>query len=119
MDKHQYCEKVLSILNDKQTYITLKSDVTGRTERDLNQRLLLLKKSSMISEETYKLLRSSDGLAPRLYGLPKMHKEWVPLRPIMSFVNSPTYSVLHYLARVLSPVVGNTDNMVKNSQHFA
>ena len=78
-----------------------------------------MKKSSKISEETYKLLRSSDGLAPRLYGLPKIHKEGVPLRPIVSFVNSPTYNVSRYLARVLSPVVGNTDNTVKNSQHFA
>ena len=64
MDKHQYREKVFSMLNDKQTYTVLKSDPTGRTERDLNQRLLLLKKSNKISEETYKLLRSSDGLAP-------------------------------------------------------
>ena len=116
MDKHQYREKVLSMLNDKQTYTALKSDPTGRTERDLNQRLLLLKKSNKISEEMYKLLGSSDGLAPRLYGLPKIHKEGVPLQPIVSFVNSPTYNVSRYLARVLSPVVGNT---VKNSQHFA
>ena len=41
------------------------------------------------------------------------------MRPIVSFVNSPTYNVSRYLARVLSPVVGNTDNTVKNSQHFA
>ena len=40
------------------------------------------------------------------------------MRPIVFFVNSPTYNVSRYLARVLSPVVGNTDNMVKNSQHF-
>ena len=46
MDKHQYREKVFSMLNDKQTYTVLKSDPTGRTERDLNQRLLLLKKSN-------------------------------------------------------------------------
>ena len=34
-------------------------------------------------------------------------------------MNSPTYNVSRYLARVLSPVVGNTHNTVKNSQHFA
>ena len=72
MDKHQYHEKALSLLNDKQTYTILKSDPTGKTERDLNQRLLLLKKSNKISEVTYKMLRSSDGLSPRLYGLPKI-----------------------------------------------
>ena len=39
--------------------------------------------------------------------------------PIVSLMNSPTYNVSRYLARVLSPVVGNTDTTVKNFQHFA
>ena len=37
----------------------------------------------------------------------------------MSFVNSPTYGVSSFLAKILSPVVGNTENTVKNSCHFA
>ena len=37
----------------------------------------------------------------------------------MSFANSPTYKVSHYLARMLSPIVGSTVNIVKNSTHFA
>ena len=37
----------------------------------------------------------------------------------MSFVNSPTYVVSRFLAKMLSPVVGNTENTVKNSCHFA
>ena len=55
------------------------------------------------------MLYSSDGLCPRFYGLPKIHKPGIPLRPIVSFVNSPTYAISGYLARILSPVVGNTD----------
>ncbi|CAH3031867.1 unnamed protein product, partial [Pocillopora meandrina] len=41
------------------------------------------------------------------------------LRPIVSFVNSPTYAISGYLARILSPVAGNTDYTVKNSCEFA
>ena len=41
------------------------------------------------------------------------------MRPIASFVNSPTYAISGYLARILSPVVGNTDYTVKNSCEFA
>jgi hypothetical protein len=37
----------------------------------------------------------------------------------VSFVNSPTYGVSSFLAKILSPVVGNTENTVKNSCHFA
>ena len=71
--------------------------------------LLDLKKAGRISDSTYKMLYSSDGLCPRFYGLPKIHKPGIPLRPIVSFVNSPTYAISGYLARILSPVVGNTD----------
>ena len=65
------------------------------------------------------MLYSSDGLCPRFYGLPKIHKTGIPLRPIFSFVNSPSYAVSSYLAKILSPVVGNTDYTVKNSCDFA
>ncbi len=119
MDKIEYREKALSLLIDKNTYTVLKSDPTGKTQRDLNAKLLLLKKSNIISETTYKMLYSSDGLSPRFYGLPKIHKPEIPLRPIVSFVNSPTYGVSSFLAKILSPVVGNTENTVKNSYHFA
>ena len=51
--------------------------------------------------------------------LPKIHKLGIPLRPLVSFFNSPTYAISGYLARMLSPVVGNTDYTVKNSYEFA
>ena len=59
------------------------------------------------------MLYSSDGLCPRFYGLPKIYKPGIPLRPIVSFVNSPTYAISGYLARILSPVAGNIDYTVK------
>ena len=119
MDKHDYREKALSLLNNRNTYSILKSDPTGKTQRGLNAKLLLLKKSNIISKATYEKLYSSDGLSPRFYGLPKIHKPKIPLRPIGSFVNSPTYGVSSFLAKILSPVVGNTENTVKNSCRFA
>ena len=81
--------------------------------------LLDLKKAGKISDSTYKILYSSDGFGPRFYGLPKIHKPGIPLRPIVPFVNSPTYAISGYLARILSPIVGNTDYTVKNSCEFA
>ena len=58
-------------------------------------------------------------LRTKCYTVPKIHKPGIPLRPIVSFVNSPTYAISGYLARILSPVVGNTDYKVKNSCEFA
>ena len=116
MDKQQYHDKALSLLNDKSTYAVLNSDPTSKTQRKLNKMLLDLKKAGKISDSTYKMLYSSDGLCPRFYGLPKIHKLGIPLRPKVSFVNSPTYAISGYLARILSPVVGNTDYTVMSSR---
>ena len=80
--------------------------------------LLDLKKAGIINEDLYRMLYSSDGLSSRFYGLPKIHKTGNPLRPIVSFINSLTY-VSSYLAKILSPVVGNPVNTVKNSLEFA
>ena len=115
MDKQQYHDKALTLLNDKSTYAVLNSDYTSKTS---NNMLLDLQKAGKISDSTYKMLDSSDGLCPRFYGLPKIHKPGIPLRPIVTFVNSPTYAISGYLARILSPVVGNTDYTVKNSCEF-
>ena len=80
--------------------------------------LLDLKKADKISVPTYKMLYSSDGLCPHFYGLPKIRKPGIPLKPIVSFVNSPAHAISGYPARILSPVVGNTDYTVKNSCEF-
>ena len=65
------------------------------------------------------MVYSSDGLCPLFYGLPKIYKPRIPLRPIVSLINSPTYAVSGYLARTFSLVVGNIDYTVKNSCEFA
>ena len=62
MDKQQYDEKASSLLSDRNTYSILKSDPTSKTQRKLNKMLLDLKKAGKISESTYKMLYSSDGL---------------------------------------------------------
>ena len=56
-----------------------------------------------------KMLYSNESLCPRFYGLLKIHKPGIPLRTIVTFVSSPTYAISGYLARILLPVVGNTD----------
>ena len=119
MEKQQYHDKALSLLNDKSTHAVLNSDPTSKTQRKLNKMLLDLKKAGRIGDSTYIMLYSSDGLCLRFYGLPKIHTPGIPLRPIVSFVNSPTYAISGYLARILSPVVGNTDYTVQNSCEFA
>ena len=50
LDKQQYHDKALSLLNDKSPYAVLNSDPTGKTQRKLNKILLDLKKADKISD---------------------------------------------------------------------
>ena len=75
--------------------------------------------SQNISNDLYFCLNSSVGRLPPLYGLPKIHKPEVPLRPTVAFVHLPSYQLSKYLAHILVPLVGNSDSYVVNSKEFA
>ena len=106
------------MLSDEQTYSKVDKDPASSMERKLNSLLLSLKKKGSLCPGTYDRLRSTGGLTPYIYGLPKIHKPDVPLRPIVSFCTSPTYQLSKFLARLLSPLVGNSTSYVKNSAEF-
>ena len=77
------------MLHDQSTYLPLKCDPTRATEKTVNTFVSGLQQNKKISTRDEFTLKSSDGRAPRLYGLPKIHKQGIPLRPIVSFVESP------------------------------
>ena len=59
----------------------------------------------MLSDDLYNLLRPAGSIIPRLYGLPKIHKTGVPVRPVLSMKGSAAHKVAHWLKSVLDPVV--------------
>jgi hypothetical protein len=63
-------------------------------------------------------LRPTGYRPPRLYGLPKVHKEGVPLRPILNNIGTPTYQLAKHLTGLLDQLTGNSTHHVKNSFHF-
>ena len=40
-----------------------------------------------------------------MYGVPKIHKADIPLRPILSMINSPQHELAKWLTEILQPVV--------------
>ena len=56
---------------------------------------------------------------PKFYGLPKIHKKDIPLRPIVSSVGSVTYGVAKEVTRILKPLVGTTSHHVNNTKEFS
>ena len=118
MDRQDYEQKILLLLEDSHTYKKLAKDPAQCLQRKMNVMLLELKRKGSISEQLYSHLRCSAGRTPPLYGLPKIHKRDVPLRPIASFVHFPSYQLSKRLAQTLAPLVGNSESHVTNLSQF-
>ena len=58
------------------------------------------------------------AVPPKFYGLPKIHKRGIPLRPIVSSRGSISYEVAKELARILKPLVGSSPHHIKNTGGF-
>jgi len=57
---------------------------------------------------------------PRMYGLPKAHKENIPLTPILSMIGSSQHELAKWLAEILVPVLKlYSSNCVKDAFTFA
>ena len=115
LDRIEYDNKILALLNTP-TYRELKSDPTAKIERKVCSKLSDLKKAEIFSQKVYDLLRPSATVCSKFYGLPKIHKPDVPLRPIVASQGSPTYKLAKYLAEVLKPLVGKSEHHVVNSK---
>ena len=129
MNTSDYKSKINTLLNDNNTYEKItdkRRNSTSRVEKDLNHLLFEIKSSPCIDDpdkaqldpKLYHQLHSTDATPATFYGLPKIHKVSVPLRPITSCVNSPTYSLSKYLVSILSPLL-NEKYSVKSSTAFA
>ena len=109
MSRDDYVKKMDEILSDSKKFQRLGSveehDNTLQQERALQAFLLRAHKNGNISKEIYERIRPVGASRPRLYGLPKLHKDGVPLRPILSMINAPQHELAKWLAEVLHPVV--------------
>ncbi|XP_046400913.1 uncharacterized protein LOC124167151 [Ischnura elegans] len=113
MPTEEYHKKVNEILQDG-SYRVLGRDPTDAIVRKTSA----LIKDTKMEPESKSNLTVRGAVPPRFYGLPKVHKNGIPLRPIVSAINAPTYNLARYLSSVLSPIVGHCVHHIKNSAEF-
>ena len=71
-----------------------------------------------MNEDTYKKMCPTGAGIPKFYGLPKIHKAGVPLRPVVSSRGSEAYGTAKELARILKPLAGRSPYNVQNTKDF-
>ena len=78
---------------------------TAKIELQIQRRLLELKKKNLILVRVYEAIRPMGSQRPRMYGLPKTHKNDVPLSPILSMTGSVQHQLAKWLTSVFNPVL--------------
>ena len=109
MNRDKYTERCLKILNTNQ-FVKLNSDPTKATERKAQN--VLRKIKSKFSPIECKRLYPTGSSPAKFYETPKIHKlfqgdqvEKLPIRPIISNIDTATYRLAKHLAKLLSPLI--------------
>ena len=116
MANSQYQQKMEEHLNSG-TYFLLKKNPTESLSRKLDAVLKKLLKEDKISKSFYDNSRVLHPRAPQIYSLPKIHKPGNPIRPIVSFYDTPLSALHRQLSEVLKPPTPS-DIRLKNSEDF-
>ena len=117
MDRDE-CKKKAEELLHQPAYRPIPNDPTNKYKTKLISLLKSIKTESGIDESTYKRLYPTGAGSPKFYGLPKVHKEGTPLRPIVCSIGAVTYSTSKELSRILKALVGKSPNHIYNTQDF-
>ena len=114
MDKAEYNKKAEELLNTK-TYKKIPEDPTNKQKNRQISILMNIKAEGGLNEEAYRRLYPTGAVSPKFYGLPKIHKPGIPLRPIVSSIGTVTYNTAKELAKILKPLVGMSAHHVQNT----
>ena len=117
MDKEEYIHKSEELLHQP-SYKQLPSDPTTKHKNRLISILKTIKLEWGIDNISYKRLYPTGAGAPKYYGLPKIHKQGVPHRPIISSRGSAAYESAKELAKILKPQVRKSPHHVQNNKDF-
>ena len=117
MDKEDYVQKARELL-DQPTYKNISNDPTTKYKNKLVNLSKSIKSEGEIDEALCKKLYPTGAGSPKFYGLPKIHKEGNPWRPIVSSIGAASYEVAKELARILKPLVGKSMYHIHNTQDF-
>ena len=117
MKKEDYVKKADELLSQP-TYRTISSDPTTKYKNKLINLLKTIKTEGGINEALFRRPYPTGAGSPKFYGLPKIHKEGIPLRPVVSSIGAVSYETSKELARILKPLMGQSPYQVQNTQDF-
>ena len=77
-DVESYIKEAKRQLNDETSYEKCQHDLTQKHLKQVNDTIDSFQKSQLLSEKTFKMLKSTKVKTPKFYTLPKIHKKDYP-----------------------------------------
>lgn len=118
LDRVHYCDMVMRLLDDTDTYKTLESNPTQVFLEELKLILVKAKEDRLITQDEFKFMFNPHPTIATMYALPKIHKKVTPIpgRPIVSGCNNLTQGVSIYLDETLRPFVGTLPSFLQDTK---
>ena len=107
MDRQDCINKSNNLLAQL-AYRPIPRDPTNKIKAKLITILSKVKNQTGLDNNTYKAMYTMGCSAPEFYGLSKIHKPEIPLRPIVSSRGLVTYGVAKVLTKILIPLIGKS-----------
>ena len=117
LNKEDYIRKCNEHLENG-PYIKIKKDPTSSVVSQIIK-LSVLRDNKLIDQQQYLKLKPKGSQPPRFYGLPKIHKDRIPVHPIVSYTGTPLYEVPKYIAEILKPYGKQKEQHTNNSKSFS
>jgi len=116
MNRVDYEQKIQTLLNDT-CYSIVQQDPTSNLGKAVKEFCKKLIQNNEIEKTFQSSLIVTNIYCPIFYGLPKIHKKEVPLRPIVDYRNSPFYKMSIFLKNILG-LLDFQSYCTKNSKEF-
>lgn len=120
MNVEQYHQLSETILSDAQYYEQLSRDPTSTLQQRANKLISELKRDKMIELMQANKLTIYNARPAKFYGLPKIHKPTLSLRPIISSLQCPNSMIAKLVTNILTEAYNkNNDYYIRDSFEFS
>lgn len=123
LNRNEYERAMEKLVNDESVYKKTSRNPTNRVQKSVNEMVTKWRLNNRITDDEEEYLKTRNSIAPAIYGLGKLHKrvqgELLPMRPVVSTIQSPTYKISKMIAKCLSKAIPTSDFQVRDSWDFA
>ena len=118
MNRTDYITEATRQLSDTKFYTKTQVDLTGTHINKITQTLSTMLRNDEIAQSVYRNLVPKDCKTPAFYFLPKIHKQKITGRPIISGNNCPTEKISAFIDEHIKQFVPHIKSYVRDTPDF-